>query len=460
MYQLRDYQERAFTEVLEYYNSPSKKKAIIIAPCAAGKSLYIAATANAIDDNILVIQPNKELLAQNYEKYISYGNEASIYSASMGSKEIGKVTFATPLSLKGKAGLFQKVGLVYQDECHQFGKVGGVMDDFIKKLRNPKIIGLTATPVIQRSGMYGTELKMLNRTRDTYYNDIIHVTQIEELINKKFWTDIKYEVYKTDEEYLSPNTSFTEFTDASLDLYVYNNDIEDKIIDILKENKRENYLIFAPTTKQAISLHHRIRGSRVLLNSTNKKERNKSVKDFMSGDLRVLINVNILSTGFDYPKLSCVIDYAPTLSVSRFYQRWARAVRIDKNKKDALIIDLAGNYERFGKLEDINYRNVEGYGWGMFTGDYCLTAAPLDVGKIHINSLIKKKEISKEDIYNLEIHFGKHKGRRVADVAKTDGSYLSWLIGNKDFQWNGQKMLDLKKSIEAHLNNYIVGGGK
>lgn len=453
MFKLREYQERAKKDIIDYYNSKSKSKAIVIAPCAAGKSLYIASSATEINDNILVIQPTKELLIQNYKKYISYGNEASIYSASMGSKEVGKVTFATPLSLKGKEHYFKDVGLIYQDECHTFGKSGSVLDKFIKNLGVNKVIGLTATPVIQRQGMFGTELKMLNRTRDTFYNNIIHTTQIEELTSQNFWSDIKYEVQVTEEDFLKSNRSYTEFTDESMDLYVYENNIEDKIIDILSQNKRENYLIFAPTTKQAKSLANRVRGAEYLTASTDKKKRSDIVNRFINGDLKYLVNVNILSVGFDYPELSCVIDYAPTLSVSRYYQRWARAVRIHENKKDALIVDFAGNYNRYGKLEDINYRNIDGFGWGMFVGEDCLTAAPLDVGKVHISNLIKK-EIPKSDIYDPKIHFGKHKGKKVSQVVKNDGRYLSWLLGNKEFQWFGEKGKVLKDAIEAHLNNY------
>lgn len=455
MYKLREYQERAKNDILEYYGNKSKTKAIAIAPCAAGKSLYIASSATEIEDRILVVQPTKELLLQNYEKYISYGNEASIYSASFGKKDIGKVTFATPLSLKGKEHHFKGVSLIYQDECHTFGKSGSVLDTFIDSIGVKKVVGLTATPVIQRQGMFGTELKMLNRTRDTFYNNIIHTTQIEELTSQGFWSPIKYEVHVTEEDYLSANTTYTEFTDASMDLYVYENNIEDKIIDILSQNKRETYLIFAPTTKQAKSLANRVRGAEYLTSSTPKKERDKIVSDFLSGKLKYLVNVNILSVGFDYPQLSCVIDYAPTLSVSRYYQRWARVVRIHERKPDALIVDFAGNYKRYGKLEEINYRNIEGFGWGMFVGDYCLTAAPLDVGKVHISDLIRK-EIPKEQMQNPEIHFGKHKGRRVSDVAKTDGGYLSWLLGNKDFQWFGERGRILKEAIESQLNNYII----
>lgn len=455
-YKLRQYQEKGVRDITIFCNDKSKSKGVVIAPCGAGKSLYIAAAANNMPDkNILVIQPNKELLKQNYEKYISYGNQAAIFSASMNSKRVGKVTFATPLSLKNREHLFQSVGVVFQDECHLFGKSGSVLETFIKKLNNPKIIGLTATPVIQRQGEYGTELKMLNRTRDTFYNRIIHCTQIDTLTSQGYWANIRYEVYQTQQDALSANSSGSEYTDASLDKYVYDNDIENQVIEILKNSNRKNYLIFAPTIKQAQSISERIRGCETLT-SKNPKDRDRIVNGFLSGEIKCVVNVNILSVGFDYPELDCIIDYSPTLSASRWYQRWSRGVRIHENKEDVLICDLGGNYERYGKLEDINYKDVEGYGWGMFSGDYCLTAAPMAMGKIHIDSLIKKCSIPKEHIENPEFHFGKYKGKRVSDVGKMDGGYLTWLLGNKEFNWYGQKGQTLKKAVENFVNNYIV----
>lgn len=102
MYKLRPYQQIAVDNAIDHLNSKTTKKGIIVAPTGAGKSLYIAEIVNRLKEPCLVLQPNKELLAQNYEKYTSYGNEASIFSASLNSKEIGHVTFGTIGSVKSK----------------------------------------------------------------------------------------------------------------------------------------------------------------------------------------------------------------------------------------------------------------------------------------------------------------------------------------------------------------------
>lgn len=116
---LRDYQEESVEKALDFLRSDDFASIpILVAPTGAGKSIYIAHIANELKKDVLVLQPSKELLEQNYAKYRMYGGEASIYSASFGVKDIGDVTFATIGSLKGKAKDFLHIQYIIIDECH------------------------------------------------------------------------------------------------------------------------------------------------------------------------------------------------------------------------------------------------------------------------------------------------------------------------------------------------------
>jgi DNA repair protein RadD len=85
MYKLREYQERVVDKCIDFINDKkSFSKKLLVSPVGSGKSLIIAAIANALNQELIVLQPSKVLLKQNYEKYLSYGNKASIFSASMG----------------------------------------------------------------------------------------------------------------------------------------------------------------------------------------------------------------------------------------------------------------------------------------------------------------------------------------------------------------------------------------
>ncbi len=111
-YKLRDYQETCVQKGVEVLTSNKPSKSIIVAPTAAGKALIISAIAKELNGLVLVLQPSKELLTQNYKHYTSYGLEASIYSASLGRKELDKsVIFATIGSVIKDVETLRKKGL-------------------------------------------------------------------------------------------------------------------------------------------------------------------------------------------------------------------------------------------------------------------------------------------------------------------------------------------------------------
>ena len=98
------FQEEGVNKILEYINGPKNKNdyksGIAVFPTGTGKSLIIAHLAKRLGRPILVLQPSKELLEQNFEKFVDYGGYGSVYSASVGVKQASSCTFATPGSIK------------------------------------------------------------------------------------------------------------------------------------------------------------------------------------------------------------------------------------------------------------------------------------------------------------------------------------------------------------------------
>ena len=77
-------------------------------------------------------------------------------------------------------------------------------------------------------------------------------------------------------------------------------------------------------------------------------ERNQIISDFKSGKLRIIVQVTILSVGFDHPELDCIITGRPTASLSWWYQFVGRVTRIHPDKANALVIDFVGSVPKFG----------------------------------------------------------------------------------------------------------------
>lgn len=124
-FQLRDYQQNASNAAIAHYKLKNGKNYLMVLPTGAGKSLIIADIAARLNEPLLVFQPNKEILEQNFAKLQTYGIfDAGCYSASVKRKDINRITFATIGSVTWKissiSGIFllmNAIWLTRQKEC-------------------------------------------------------------------------------------------------------------------------------------------------------------------------------------------------------------------------------------------------------------------------------------------------------------------------------------------------------
>ena len=147
IYKLRDYQQQASDAAIRFFkDTKSKKNAIMVLPTGSGKSLIIADIAARLNGYVLVFQPSREILEQNFKKLCSYGvMDCSVYSASLNSKDVSRITFATIGSVINHPELFTHFNYVIIDECHLVNPKQGMYNEFLT-MRKCKILGLTATP--------------------------------------------------------------------------------------------------------------------------------------------------------------------------------------------------------------------------------------------------------------------------------------------------------------------------
>lgn len=156
---LRENQIDPVTIGVEFFKLPKIAPSIIVAPTAFGKSIVIAHIAKGIGEKVLVLQPSKELLEQNYNKFIFFGGNASIYSASMGQKVLGDITYATIGSIINIAHKFREMGVskIIIDECDRYPREkSGQLRRFVDGMKATHILGLTATPLKLQSNLGNT----------------------------------------------------------------------------------------------------------------------------------------------------------------------------------------------------------------------------------------------------------------------------------------------------------------
>jgi DNA repair protein RadD len=437
--QLRENQVLPVQNGVEFFKSKKAEPSVIVAPTAFGKSIVIAAIAKEVGERLLIIQPSKELLEQNYNKFIGLGGEASIYSAAMNEKEIGSVTYATIGSIVKIAHRFKSLGIskVIIDECDRFPREpGGMLRKFLTNAGITHVLGLTATPLKLQTNMgddgpFSKLVMLTSRSKKgNFFKNIIHVAQIEEMVKLGFWSPLLYESYDFDTGELVYNSTGAEYTDDSIKRAYKNQNIGGKIIRKVAElTDRKSILVAVPTIDEAIELATKIPNSAPLYSGMVDKERNRIVDDFKNGRLRVIIQVNILSVGFDHPKLDCIITGRPTSSLSWWYQFVGRVTRIHSDKANGLVVDFVGSVPKFGKVEDL-YFKYESPLWKLYgEGQKLLTGIPLSEIGLHIEGKQSPHEIA-ASTEPVMLTFGKYTGQ---EVRKTPKWYREWLLANFQF---------------------------
>lgn len=375
-YILRPYQDKAVETGVEFLLGKSKYNALSVLPTGSGKSLIIAGIAAKLDEPTLILQPSSIILNQNYEKFTDYGFKAGIYSASAGRKDIDHTTFATIGSIVNKPEIFKIFKYLIIDECHGVNSKAGQYSRFIAT-HKMKCLGTTATPYrLSTDGYGGSMLKFLTRTRPRIFEKMIYYVQTKELFDAGYLAKLKYySIGGFDRNQIKLNSTGADFNESSLQRYYEEINFPaslERVVSSLME-KRKNVLVFVPFVREAEYLASRIPGLAVVSAETPKKEFDRIIADFKKGIIKAVVNVGMLTTGFDYPELETVVIARPTMSLSLWYQMIGRAIRTHILKEDAWIIDMGDNLRLFGRVEDLEIKDEGNEKWYISSNGRKLT---------------------------------------------------------------------------------------
>lgn len=378
MYELRDYQKQAVDVAVNFFQTGNKKNGIIVLPTGAGKSLVIANIAYRLDAPVLIFQPSKEILEQNYEKLCSYGvMDVGIFSASFGRKEVRKITFATIGSVKSHKDYFRSFRYVIIDECHGVNAEAGMYKDFIDTIQC-KVLGLTATPYrLYSSRFYGSMLRFITRTNPRIFNELLYAVQVRTLLDRGYLAPMNYyQLNVVDTSRLRVNSTGADFTDASVRRYykeIKFNDSLENIIRRLLVAGRTSILVFTRFIDEANHIARTFADCAAVVSSdTSKTDRETILRLFKNKKIKIVANVGVLTTGFDFPELATVVLARPTMSLALYYQMCGRAIRPFPGKV-SWVVDLCGNYKRFGRVDELELRQNKPGIWAVYSGAKQLT---------------------------------------------------------------------------------------
>ena len=316
---------------------------------------------------VLVLAHVKELLEQAHDKLqaICPDIKVGLYSAGLKSRQTDEpVIVAGIQSVYRRAEDLGRFDLILIDEAHLIPLDGdGMYRQFLADMQviNPRVrcVGLTATPYRLKDGLIASP--------DHFLNHICYEVGVRELIHEGFLCPLKSKGGISKADLSGVHVRGGEWQADELE-DAFNDDAV--VMEACREiaglcSSRRSVLIFtcgvAHGQNVAYTLN-RITGEECgfLCGETSDAERAELLSRFKGGDLRWLVNVNVLTTGFDAPNVDAVVLLRSTLSPGLYYQMVGRGFRLSPGKSDCAVLDFGDNIVRHGPVDDIRIDATKG----------------------------------------------------------------------------------------------------
>ncbi len=377
--QLRNYQQQAVDAVYDYLRNRDGNPCVVI-PTAGGKTPVMSTictdAVNLWDGRVLVLAHVKELLEQTAGTLgqVAPDLDIGIYSAGLNRRDTEhRIVVAGIQSVYRRACDLGAFDLVLIDEAHMIPPSGeGMYRTFLQDalVVNPsmRVIGLTATPYRMSSGMICGP--------DNLLNEICFEVGVRELIVQGYLCPLKSKAGRQKADTSSLHIRGGEFIASEvedlMDQYALVSSACTEIIE--QTTSRNSVLIFAAGVSHARHIQETLQqrlhqevglvtgdtpaGERAQLLARFKGQ---SVQTDMFGGskppLKYLVNVNVLTTGFDAPNVDCVVLLRPTNSPGLYYQMVGRGFRLHPSKQDCLVLDFGGNILRHGPVDSLQIKD-------------------------------------------------------------------------------------------------------
>ena len=366
---LRPYQEDAINGLYDYWSDGRGNDPLIVAPTGAGKSLILA---KLVEDalgftgtRILMLTHVKELIEQNAQELIGIlpNVDLGFYSASLGQKRLDRqVTFAGIQSIWERApDMIPPPDLVIIDEAHLVPKntttrYGKFLNDL--RVCNPevKIVGLTATPYRLDSGY-------LHKGKGAIFDGIAYDIPVGMLMDEGYLAPLVSKGAKAQIDLTNVGKRGGEFIESQLALAASNPELVQATVEEIVRfgEDRKSWLIFASGVNHAkmieAEMHTHEIDAEVITGADNKTDRACKIADFKAGRLRCLINIGVLTTGFNHPATDLVALVRATASAGLYVQMAGRGTRNAPGKTDCLLLDFGGNVARHGFIDAVQVRD-------------------------------------------------------------------------------------------------------
>jgi DNA repair protein RadD len=370
--QLRDYQERALAALYAHLREKDTNPCVVI-PTGGGKTPFMAQVCkDAVakwSGRVLILAHRRELLQQSYEKLglICPDVEAGVYSAGLNRRNTDQdIIVAGIQSVFRRACTLGKFDLIMIDEAHRIPPDGeGMYREFLaeQKVINPfvRLIGLTATPYRMGTGPICAPENLLH--------EVCYEVGVKELIVDGWLCRLISKTAKPESiaDTSDVHTRGGEFIESELqDAFCQDGGkvkrAVGELLEYAKETNRKKALVFTCGVTHARMVLAELAAQGVpgeqityVDGETPSAVRHTALESFKDGSspVRFMVNINVLTEGFDAPNIDLIALMRATKSPGLYYQMVGRGLRTLEGKPDCLVLDFGENILRHGPIDKV-----------------------------------------------------------------------------------------------------------
>ena len=355
--QLRPRQKEFVDRCIEAINE--KNNTIGIAPTGAGKTVMLSSIAAQMGGRALILQHRGELVSQNRATFlrVAPNTPTDLYNADRKRWSEG-VTFGMvqTLSLEDNLASIPALDLLVIDEAHHVAATS--YKKVIQKARamNPeiKILGVTATP--QRGDCKGLT---------AVFSNVADIIRIGEMVGGGFLVRPRFFVIDLciKEELSKVRITASDFDMEQVAAIMDKEAITTKVFEEWKKTAGDRRtVIFCSTVDHAKHVKDAFMefGIKTCLvyGDMPESHRKQIIAEFDQGIHQVIVNVAVLTEGWDCQPVSCVVLLRPCSYKSTMIQMIGRGLRkVDPEKypniikDDCIVLDFGYSLAKHGSIE-------------------------------------------------------------------------------------------------------------